>query len=240
MTTDGSPSHPLFAAVYDPVTKHVEEALLQEHREYLARDLNGAVLDLGAGTGAMFPYFKTATEHDQSLALHAIEPDPHMRRRAVQKTNDLALEITVRSEGAQSLPYADDSFEIVVASLVFCTIPDVEAALDEVARVLKPGGEFRFLEHVHADGWLAHIQDAVNPIWRLSAAGCHLNRDTAATFRNDDRFEVVELNELKIGVPPVKPFVRGTLVAHDDNRNPWERVFDRIPSRLGTLLTPER
>jgi len=139
----------------------------------------------------MFPYFKTATEHDQSLVLHAIEPDPQMRRRAVQKVNDLALDMTIRSEGWQSLPYAHDSFDIVVASLVFCTIPDVEAALDEVTWALKPGGEFRFLEHVYADGWLAHVQDAVNLIWRLSAAGCHLNRDTAATFRNDDRFEMV-------------------------------------------------
>ena len=240
MTTDDSPSHPLFAAVYDPVTKHAEETLLREHREFLTKNLNGAVLDLGAGTGAMFPYFEAATEYDPLLVFHAIEPDPHMRRRAEQKANDLDLDIEIRPEGAQSLPYADDSFDVVIASLVFCTIPDVDAALDEVARVLKPGGEFRFLEHVHADGWLAHVQDAANPVWRRGAAGCHLNRDTAATFRTDDRFEVAELDELEIGIPPVKPFVRGTLVALDEHRNPWERVFDRIPSRLETLLTPER
>ncbi|MFB6149887.1 MAG: class I SAM-dependent methyltransferase, partial [Halobacteriales archaeon] len=239
MSEDQPPSHPVFAAIYDPVMKHAEDSLLHEVRKSLVEDIEGTVLDLGAGTGAMFSYFKAATGEESSLNLNAIEPDPHMRRRAIQKADELDLDIEIRSEGAQSLPYAHDSMDVVIASLVFCTIPDVEAALDEVARVLKPGGEFRFLEHVHADGWLAHIQDAVNPIWRLSAAGCHLNRDTAATFRNDDRFEVVELDELKIGVPPVKPFVRGTLVAHDDHWNPWGSVFDDMPSRFSPLLPSE-
>ncbi|WP_435119994.1 methyltransferase domain-containing protein [Halolamina sp. C58] len=229
MPTDESPSHPLFAAVYDPVTKHAEERLLEEHREYLATDLHGAVLDLGAGTGAMFPYFKSATDNDSSLILHAVEPDPHMRRQAVQKARSLDLDITIRSEGAQSLPYADDAFDVVIASLVFCTIPDVEAALDEVTRVLKPGGEFRFFEHVHAEGLLARLQDVVNPVWRRAAAGCHLNRDTVTTFRHDDRFEMTEFDELGIGIPPVAPFVRGTLVAHEGSRNPWQRVFDSRP-----------
>ena len=203
------------AAVYDPLNARAEERLLPEHREYLAADLRGAVLDVGAGTGAMFPYFRSAIERDPSLRLRAVEPDPHMRQRAVRKAGDLGLEIEIRPEGAHSLPYADDSFDVVVASLVFCTIPDPEAALDEVARVLKPGGEFRFLEHVRADGWVARVQDIVTPVWRLGVAGCHLNRDTTTTFRTDDRFEVGELDEPDIAVLPVMPFIRGTLVRRD-------------------------
>lgn len=236
MTTEDSPSHPFFAAVYDPVTKHAEETLLHEHREYLATNLHGVVLDLGAGTGAMFPYLKTPVDHDQSHALHAIEPDPHMRRRAVQKASDLDIDIEIRSEGAQSLPYADDSVDIVIASLVFCTIPDVESALDEVARVLKPGGEVRFLEHVHADGWHAHMQNIVNPLWKRGAAGCHLNRDTETIFRNDEHFEVAEFDKLDLGIPPVKPFIRGTLVTIYEHQNPWGSVFDNMPSRFSPLL----
>ncbi|WP_135666917.1 class I SAM-dependent methyltransferase [Halorhabdus rudnickae] len=212
MSEDKTPSHPVFAAIYDPVMEHAEDSLLREIRESLVEDMKGTVLDLGAGTGAMFPYFKRATDQELSLTLHAIEPDPHMRRRAVQKADELNLDIAIQPEGAQSLPYADDSVDVIIASLVFCTIPDVDAALSEVARVLKSNGEFRFLEHVQADGWLAHVQTAVNPVWRLGAAGCNLDRDTATTFKNDDRFDVIELEELSIGVPPVAPFVRGALV----------------------------
>lgn len=218
--SDQAPSHPVFAALYDAIDGRVEDELFREHRESLASDLRGSVLDLGAGTGAMFPYFASAVERDPSLTFRAIEPDSHMRRRAVRRANDLDLDIEIRAAGAQSLPYADDSFEVVVASLVFCTIPDVEAALDEVARVLASGGEFRFLEHVHADGWLARVQDVLNPVWRRGVAGCNLNRDTVATFEADDRFVVTEVEELESGIPPAKPFVRGTLVRSDGHGAP--------------------
>lgn len=231
--TEHTPSHPVMAAVYDSLSRRAEERLLPEHREYLATDLHGAVLDLGAGTGAMFPYFRSAIEDDPSLVLHAIEPDPHMRRRAVRKASELDLDIEIRPEGAQSLPYADDSFDVVVASLVFCTIPDVEAALDEVARVLEPDGEFRFLEHVRADGWPARVQDVVTPVWRLGVAGCHLNRDTTTTFTTDDRFEVTDLDELDITPLPVMPFVRGTLARRTDAapRNDGSSAASRRRSR---------
>lgn len=209
---EGAPSHPLFAAVYDPVMRPVEADLLVEHREYLSADLHGSVLDLGAGTGAMFPYFARAVDRDQTLSVHAIEPDSHMRRRARRAAEEANLDVDLRSAGAQSLPYDVDSFDVVVASLVFCTIPNVEAALDEVARVLRPNGEFRFLEHVRADGWMAGVQAAVDPIWRIGAAGCHLTRETGATFRADDRFEVVDFSDLDVGVASVMPLVRGTLV----------------------------
>lgn len=210
------PEHPVFAAVHDRVNKGAEENFVKEHREYLAADLQGMVLDLGAGTGAMFPYFKSAIESDPSLDLHAIEPDPHMRRRAIQKAHDFDLDIEIQPNGAQTLPYADASFDVVIASLVFCSIPDLQTALDEVARVLKSGGEFRFLEHVHADGVVGRVQDLVNPIWRRTIAGCNLNRDTVATLSSDDRFMLVELDELAFGIPPVKPFMRGTLIRKGD------------------------
>lgn len=215
--TEHQPSHPVFAAVYDAINRGAEAGLLREHREYLAEDLHGAVLDVGAGTGAMFPYFKSAVEDDPSLDLHAIEPDPHMRRQAVERANEYDLDIEIRPEGAQALPYADASFDVVVASLVFCTIPDVEAALAEIARVLKPGGEFRFLEHVHGDGWLARVQDIVNPVWRRAVAGCNLNRETMATFSAADRFAVGDVDKLAFGIAPVKPFVRGTLIRDDES-----------------------
>ncbi|WP_181685005.1 class I SAM-dependent methyltransferase [Halorhabdus salina] len=212
MTGEESTGHPIVAAIYDPLTAPFDDRLLGEHREYLAADLSGSVLDLGSGTGAMFPHFATAEPSESpSPTFHAIEPDPYMRRRAQSRANDLDLPIDIRPDPAESLPYEDDSMSVVIASLVLCTIPDVEAALGEVARVLEPGGEFRVLEHVAAEGWSGHLQTAVNPVWKRAAAGCHLDRDTEATLRAHDRFAVQELTTLEMGVPPVKPFIRGTL-----------------------------
>lgn len=203
------PSHPMFARLYDPVMKPAERTTLAEHRRYLADELSGAVLDLGAGTGAMFPYFGDAAA-DGAVTLVATEPDPYMRRRALDRARELGLEIEIESAGAEALPFADDSFDVVVASLVFCTIPDFDAALSEVARVLKPGGEFRFLEHVRGEGTVGVAHDVLAPAWKRVAGGCHLNRDTDERFRTDERFELVDYTRLE-DAPRVVPTVRGTL-----------------------------
>lgn len=206
--SSSDPSHPLFARIYDPATALIERTILRPHRTYLVDGLDGDVLDLGAGTGAMFPYFAARAP---SMTLHAIEPDPHMRRRAAGKADDLGLAVDLRGAGAESLPYADDSFDAVVASMVFCTIPDFEAALSEVARVLKPGGEFRFLEHVVDDGWRARFQSLIAPLWKRVAGGCHLTRQSASLFAAERALDIVEIDRLNLGVTPVRPFVRGRL-----------------------------
>lgn len=206
------PSHPLFARLYDPVMRPAERILLTEHRRYLVEGISGEVLDLGAGTGAMFPYFAEAIADNSSISLTAIEPDPHMLRRAVERAAELGIDIEMKRTGAEALPFDDNSFDVVVASLVFCTIPDFDTAISEVARVLKPGGEFRFLEHVHGRGWYGRLQDAVTPAWRVVAAGCHLNRDTGEALRRHPAFEVADFDRFSLPVPLVTPFVRGRLV----------------------------
>lgn len=200
-----APSHPLFAAVYDPATALAERTVLAPHRRYLAAGLSGAVLDLGAGTGAQFPHFGPA------VTLHAVEPDPHMRRRAAGRAATLDRAVDLRDAEASALPYPDDSMDAIVAGMVFCTLPDPGAALDEAARVLRPGGEFRFLEHVADDGWRERVQRLVAPLWKRAAGGCHLTRRTAALFAGHDAFDVVEMERFHLGVTPVRPFVRGAL-----------------------------
>lgn len=209
MATQESPAHPVFAAMYDPATALAEKTLHKPHREVLARDLHGSVLDVGAGTGAMFPYF-AATE-GETASFHAVEPDPHMRRRAQQKADDLSLDVDIREAGAETLPYADDQFDIVIASLVFCTIPDVEAALTEVNRVLRPGGEFRFFEHVADDGWRERLQTILEPLWKPLVGGCHLTRQTASVFAAEQSFDVVEMDRIDLGITPIRPYIRGRL-----------------------------
>ena len=216
-----SEAHPIVSRLYDPVMAIPERTMLPKHREYLVADLSGRVLDLGAGTGAMFPYVAGHPE----IELHAIEPDPEMRRQAQSKAESLGLPVEISDAGGESLPYEDDSFDAVVASFVFCTIPDPDAALSEVARVLKPGGEFRFLEHVRAEGVVGDLHDLLAPAWHTVAGGCHLNRETGTTFRTDDRFELVDYSQLS---GRAIPMIRGTLERQPDSRL-YDWILDWVP-----------
>jgi SAM-dependent methyltransferase len=208
MSCDGPDEieHPLVAAIYDTIVP--ERYLLAPHRRYLVGGLSGRVLDIGTGTGALFPHI---ADERGSIEYHAIEPDPHMRRRAGKKARAAGVSATIRDARAESLPYPDNHFDAVLASLVFCTIADPDAALEEVARVLKPGGEFRFLEHVRADGWRATGQNLLNPLWRRAAGGCQLTRATTERFVCHDAFAVEELERIGFGMFPVTPIVRGRL-----------------------------
>ncbi|WP_425498597.1 class I SAM-dependent methyltransferase [Natrinema salinisoli] len=199
--------HPTFAALYDRCMP--DRFLIGRHREYLADGLSGRVLDVGSGNGAMIPY--AADLGADGLEYHAIEPDPHMRRRAASTAERSDLRVHLRGDRAESLPYVDDAFDTVLSGLVFCTIDDPDAALEEVARVVKPGGELRFLEHVRADGWRARAQDRLDPLWERAAGGCQLNRETVERFVGHDAFDALEIERIEFGVFPATPIVRGRL-----------------------------
>lgn len=204
--------HPIFAAAYDRLGG-LGEGFLREHRAYLTRDLRGSVLDLGAGTGDLFPYFARAAARDPELSMHGIEPDPHMKRRAERTAREEGLDIDLRTTRAESLPYPEGSMDVVIASLVFCTIADPDRALREVSRVLGPGGELRFLEHVRSDGLLGRAQDLLAPAWKVVGAGCRLNRETG-TILAESPLETIEIDRIR-APPPATPMLRGTAVRRD-------------------------
>ncbi|MFC3957939.1 class I SAM-dependent methyltransferase [Halovivax cerinus] len=213
--------HPLFARLYrafDPIDRRT----FGPHRRDLASDLAGRVVDLGAGDGAMFPYVVAgprgtartvddSTGAESSLEYHAVEPDRTMRRRARSRAADVGLTVSFHDARAEALPFEDDSVDVVVSSLVFCSVDDPDAARSELARVLRPGGEVRFLEHVGGSGRYRTLQNAVTPVWKRVAGGCHLNRDTAAQFDADARFETVECVDTGVRTYPAAPVVRGQL-----------------------------
>ncbi|WP_323675961.1 class I SAM-dependent methyltransferase [Halorubellus sp. PRR65] len=208
--------NPLFAAIYDPATALAEATVLAPHRRYLTNGLAGRVLDLGTGTGASFPFLVAARDDarraDDDLDAHLLDPDRHMLSRARRAARTHGLDATVVCGVAESLPYPDDSFDAVLSALVGCTVPDLDAALDEVGRVLRPGGQFRFFEHVAADGLQGRVQTAIDPAWTRLAAGCHLDRDLEAAYRAHPGLDVRTV-ERRDGVPPVSPLVRGVAVA---------------------------
>ena len=185
MTPETGPAqrgHPVFASLYDPLTRGWERRRLAPERAQLIARCQGRVLELGAGTGASFPHWTAARRAGSLTELVAIEPDPHMRRRAAARARTLRLPVDLLAAPAEDLPLPDASFDCVAAFLVLCTVADPAQALAEAYRVLRPGGTLAFLEHVRADGAAASWQRRIRPLWARLGAGCQLDRDTGAAI----------------------------------------------------------
>lgn len=155
---------------YDFALRPFEALALRRLRSELLSHAHGKTLEIGFGTGLNFSYYQ------KDVKFVGIEPDEKMRSVAQKRADHYHLQIV---EGdAQNLNFENDSFDTVVATLVFCSIPDPDKAIEEVYRVLKPGGSFLLLEHVRKNtpvaGWTL---DHLTPFWKHVAGGCHLNRD---------------------------------------------------------------
>ncbi|WLV25437.1 class I SAM-dependent methyltransferase [Aciduricibacillus chroicocephali] len=162
-----------FPSIYDKVMNPIERRAFYSIRKQLIGKAEGKVLEIGAGSGVNFPYYKKAQE------VHAIEPNMYMQKRAVNKLQSAAIPIHFYEASAEKLPFADNSFDTVVATLVFCTIPDVLKAFKEIEKVSKPDATLLLFEHVRMSEkpFLAKLQDVLTPGWKRVCDGCHLNRE---------------------------------------------------------------
>ncbi len=154
-----------------------------ERRRRLLAGARGAVLEIGGGTGANLPHYRDVD------SVIVCEPDPFMRKRLGPKLEEARVPVEISAAGAEALPFPDGSFDTVVSTLVLCTVPDQGAALDEVRRVLRPGGRLLFIEHVRAAGSAARWQDRLEPLWGRLLGGCHPNRETFAAIE-ETGFEI--------------------------------------------------
>jgi ubiquinone/menaquinone biosynthesis C-methylase UbiE len=176
--TDAEVNNPVFARLFDRFAAkdkgRGEEAL---RRELLA-GLEGRVVEVGPGNGINFEHFPATVDE-----LIAVEPEPYLRSAAEETAQTLPLEISVVAGTAHALPVEDGSIDAVVVAGVLCSVPDQGAALREFRRVLSPGGELRFYEHVRSRrAGFARYQDAVATVWPRLMGGCRPNLNTLAAI----------------------------------------------------------
>jgi ubiquinone/menaquinone biosynthesis C-methylase UbiE len=211
----GDLSERLFAAYYPSLARRSDRAGQAHTRERLLATAEGATLEIGAGSGANLPWYpKAVTE------LVLADPSPYMLdhlRSALASVPEWPGSgvVSLAQAGFPSLPFDDATYDTVVITYVLCSLADVRAALDEVARVLKPAGRLLFLEHVRAaDGSrLASVQDLVARPHRLIADGCRPNCRTERLLRDSPLTVAwLERGEQPSAAPTVRPTIMGVAI----------------------------
>lgn len=200
----------LFALYYPRLCAMAEAAGLREIRRDLISRARGRTLELGAGSGLNLDHYTESVDE-----LIVSEPSPHMLRlleKALESDPPNVGSVRVEEGGAEELPFDDAGLDTVVGTFILCTIPEPAAALAEIARVLRPGGRYLYIEHVHAgdDTLLGRVQDLIEVPHRYLAAGCHPNRRTEALL-SDSPLEIERLAHFSQprAVPSVRPSILG-------------------------------
>ena len=197
-----------YAALYDRFNASAERAGLREQRRDLLAQATGATIEIGAGTGLNLAHYPPAVTR---LAL--IEPDPYMRERLRRRVARLGRDAEILDAAADRLPVPDASFDTAVVTFALCSVPDEQAALSEITRVLVPGGRLLFLEHVRsADPRVAAKQDKAP--FPYPVIGCHPNRDTLAEIKASP----LTVESVREGELPKAPAIERPMIAGSARR----------------------
>ena len=169
--------HKTFAAFWELATRF-EGNTEKELRRRVVSGAQGKTLEVGVGVGTNWAYLPETIEYT------GIEPDPHMLRRAREQARRQGRTLDLQPLTVEELPFPDNSFDTVFTTLTFCSVEHPSRGLREIRRVLKPGGQFRFAEHVQAhQPFPARVQSALKPLTRRLGGGCEWDRDTETTIR---------------------------------------------------------
>lgn len=186
-----------FAALWDRQSRREGKAVRALRKEAIGT-LHGRVLEIGVGVGSNWPFLPADVEYT------GIEPNEAMLKRAQRHAREQGRQLDLQLVDVQAMPFPDATFDMVFTTLTFCSVADPGAGLAEVRRVLKPGGEFRFLEHVRSESALfARVQSLLRPFTRRFGGGCNWDRNTLASI-NAAGFETGAARQTKIhGLPAI-------------------------------------
>jgi ubiquinone/menaquinone biosynthesis C-methylase UbiE len=191
--TETEVKHPFFARLFDRLSKAMERELGPRRNELLT-GLSGRVIEVGAGNGINFGHYPESVGE-----VVALEPERYLRSKAEMAAQAASIDVTVEPGLAEELPFPDASFDAAVACLVLCTVRDQPRALAELRRVLKPGGELRFMEHVRSPKpGRARVQMLADGsrIWPWVGGGCHCSRDTVGAIQGAG-FDVTRVEDIE-------------------------------------------
>jgi ubiquinone/menaquinone biosynthesis C-methylase UbiE len=220
-----------FAMTYDRQIAKSEQAGLRAFRERLLAGAAGHVLEIGAGTGANLPCYGPGVE-----SLTVTEPEPSMLRLLQRRVDGSYPAAKVLRAPAEDLPFDDHAFDVAVSTLVLCGVDDQPRALRELRRVLRPGGQLLFIEHVRSDDpGLARRQDRMNWINRLVVC-CDCNRPTLSSVRAAG-FTVAQVEHTALPKAPkfVSPAIVGTAIVPESGSAtaPDRDVITKQPGTSG-------
>ncbi len=154
------------------VDKLLDNGDFAAYRQRVCAGLSGVVVEIGFGSGLNVPFYPSAVER-----VLAVDPADVGRKLAAARLAATSVEVDFIGLDGESLPIDDASVDGALASFTLCTIPEVDKALSELHRVLKPGAEFHFVEHGQAEAARPRcLQQWINPAWKLVSGGCHLGR----------------------------------------------------------------
>jgi ubiquinone/menaquinone biosynthesis C-methylase UbiE len=208
----GALNERFFAWYYPYLVGISERAGQAERRRELLTQARGRTLEIGAGNGYNLAHYPATVDE-----LVVTEPSPFMLEHLRQHLETSAPPVgswQLVQTGAEQLPFPDCSFDTVVGTYVHCSIPDAPAAIAEIARVLKPGGRYLFMEHVRAPGRVyGRVQDVLEVPHRFIAAGCYPNRPTERWLDESSlRVESLVHEPMPRAPMTVRPTIRGTAI----------------------------
>lgn len=162
---------------------------LGPYRERVLSQAHGRVLEIGIGSGLNLPLYGSRVD-----TIVGLDPAARLLRMAQDAANRSKIPVTLITGSAQAIPIDSDSIDTLVTTWTLCSIPDADAALQEVRRVLKPGGRLLFVEHGSApEENVRKWQNRLTPVWKRIGGGCHLNRPIRALIE-DAGFRMIRLN----------------------------------------------
>jgi SAM-dependent methyltransferase len=201
------PRHRWYAFLYARFIEPADRKKMGALRDFAAGGARGRVLEIGAGTGINLQHY----DWSQVESLEMAEPDPYMAQHITPKLAALPAEarakVHLQDAPAEQLPFPDASFDCAVVTLVLCSVSDLTAAIAELRRVVKPGGELRLVEHVKGEGARAKVQSLVQPVYGWTSGNCQLSRQTEQALRNGG-FDVDVTQRTAMG--PLWPVFVGT------------------------------